>query len=94
MSLLGTFKLRRRDDDPDFLLGVRRTGQSVCGFPDLIGLGFGTVGGIFVAYDVVYGPGRRWQAEVIATQARIHSLVPTPHSNDIGSYHSPLLPLT
>ena len=35
---------------------------------NLIGLGLGTIGAVLLAYDVVYGPGKRWQAEVARTQ--------------------------
>jgi uncharacterized membrane protein len=34
----------------------------------LVGLAIGTVGAIFLAYDVVYGPGKAFQANVINTK--------------------------
>jgi|SRR6185312_17028312 len=31
----------------------------------LAGLSLGTIGAVLLAYDVVYGPGKRWQASII-----------------------------
>src|SRR5437879_1439177 len=51
----------------------------------LIGLGLGTVGGIMLAYDVVYGPGKRFQANNLKTQLRLWREMRTFVQNSIKS---------
>lgn len=38
---------------------------------NIVGLGLGTIGAVLLAYDVVYGPGKRFQASNLKTQLEV-----------------------
>ena len=38
---------------------------------NIVGLGLGTVGAVLLAYDVVYGPGKQFQASNFKTQLEV-----------------------